>query len=572
MSENFQEMNRLPEQPAPDEPTADTGFLANAGEDKITQPPAWDDSGESLSDAGAVAGHNDLYLAKSDALLENARDSADAAAEDTAQQPSDETETAAESPEEAPASLSPAVIAQEEPPQPMEITPAPEISVTQPEPEVTVEPTPLSQQQTAQRKRKTRKILLTVIPILILVLVLAALTPTVILPEIRRMQAYNAAEEMLDAGMHDEAGDAFAALGEYKDAPIMALEARYRKADYLAFQENYEEAIAIWLELGSYADSAARAKQAEFDWKDDDYQRAIDMMAAEMFLDASRAFAALGDYRDSITLAEECQLLQKEADYQAAEAALAAKDYETAIAGFKALGDYADARERHLAASYEYGCALIEAGRYENAIRCFESASGYTDANDKKREAHYLYGCELLAAGKYDAAIAQLQKSGDYRDAANQILKAKYGYVQANMNRSNTTTQTYLKTLIAQKYPGAQKLYDELYAWKVEIIAYNNSIYNANTNQSTVSKYGPMCIHFRITGGEPGTTIDLVGNLTAPNGQNGNIYFNSCKDGDTQCAYFEYYQPAYGATGTMTLRIYDSEGKLMATGSVRVTN
>jgi hypothetical protein len=139
------------------------------------------------------------------------------------------------------------------------------------------------------------------------------------------------------------------------------------------------------------------------------------------------------------------------------------------------------------------------------------------------------------------------------------------------MVRTNSTTQTYLKTLIAENYPGAQKLYGELYAWKVEIIAYNNSPYST-TSQSTISKYGPMCIHFRVTGGEPGATIDLVGNLTAPNGQSGNVYFNRCSDGDTLYATFEYYQPAYGATGTLSLRIYDSDGRLMTSGSVRVTN
>lgn len=568
MSENYQENNRLPEQPLPEGNTADFGSADTAGKEKILLPPARDEAPDALSDETSVADHNDLYQAKSDALLENARGDTDSAAEAVAAQRLAEPDAAPE----VPAPLPPAEVPPEEPAESQELTAAAPVTVVPTEAEISIEPTPRSQHQSAERKRKVRKALLVAIPILILTIVLAVLTPTVILPEIHRAQAYDAAEEMLAAGMHDDASAAFSALGDYRDSRIMALEARYQKAEYLASLENYEEAIAIWLELGSYSDSAARADQAVFDWKDDDYQAARRLMEEGQFLAAADAFAALGDYMDSISLVEECKLLQKDADYQSADAALAAGDYAAAIEQFKALGTYADAQERFRSASYEYGCLLLEEGKYEQAIRRLNDASGYEDAGEKKNQAYYLYGCALLKDGKYDAAITQLGKCGDYKDAADQILKAKYGYVQANMSRTNSTTQAYLKTLISENYSGAQKLYNELYAWKVEIIAYNNSPYNSTTTQSTISKYGTMCIHFKITGGEPGASIDLVGNLTAPNGQNGNIYFNGCKDGDTQCAYFEYYQPAYGATGTMTLRIYDSEGNLMATGSVRVTN
>lgn len=567
MSENYQENNRLPEQPLPEGNAADAGSADTAEKEKIVIPPVRDFSPDALSDEKATAMQDDLRQAKSDALMENARVES-GAAEDTAAQRLAEPDA----PPEVPAPLPPAEEPPEAPAESQELTAAAPVTVVPTEAEITIEPTPRSQLQSAQRKRKVRKALLIAVPVLILAIVLAVLTPTVILPEIHRAQAYDAAEEMLAAGMHDDAQAAFTALGDYRDSRVLALEARYQKAEYLSSLENYEEAIAIWLELGSYSDSAARADQAVFDWKNDDYQAAFRLVEEGQYLSASNAFAALGDYLDSISLAEDCQILQKGADYQSADAALAAGDYAAAIEQFKALGTYADAQERFRSASYEYGCLLLEEGKYEQAIRRLNDASGYGDTAEKKNQAYYLYGCALLKDGKYDAAITQLGKCGDYKDAADQILKAKYGYVQANMVRTNSTTQAYLKTLIAGNYPGAKKLYDELYAWKVEIIAYNNSPYNSTTTQSTISKYGTMCIHFKITGGEPGASIDLVGNLTAPNGQNGNIYFNSCKDGDTQCAYFEYYQPAYGATGTMTLRIYDSEGNLMATGSVRVTN
>ena len=567
MSENYQETNRLPEQSLPGENSADPGLMHNAGEDKTPQAPVPDGAGNALSDEKATAMQDDLRQAKSDALLENTRKDADSAAESSAPQrpaePAPVPETAIAVP--APESSSQA------PEQPQQLTVAAP-TVVQPAVDVTVEPAPLPRQKAAGSRKRSRKALPVIISILILAIVLAVLTPTVILPEIRRVQAYNSAEEMLQSGMHDEACAAFSALGDYKDARIMALESRYQKADYLSNLQNYEEAIAIWLELGSYSDSADRARQAEYYWKDGDYQFAISLMEDGQFPFAADIFASLGNYQDSIVLAENCRLLQLEAEYRAAEEALAACNYPVAIDRFKELGDYADSHDRYREASYKYGCRLMEEHKYEHALRRFSDADGFEDAESMIIDAHYRYGSRLLDEEKYESAICHLSQCPGYQNADRKLLEAKYGYVKANMVRTNTTTQSYLKTLVAENYPGAQRLYNELYAWKVEIIAYNNSPYNSTVNQSTVSKYGPMCIHFKVTGGEPGATINLVGNLIAPNGQSGNVYFNSCSDGDTMYATFEYYQPAYGATGTLSLRIYDSDGNLMASGSVRVTN
>ena len=535
------------------------------GKAEAPQPPYPEDPAQAVSDAGAVTTDTDLYNAKSDALSDIPAESPCGTAEMSGLHYAAPEEPAPAAPTE----LIPAETPHEEI-LPLSSGPDPDITVL-PEPGIPVYtgiPVPAP---ATRSKGKGRKVLLAIIPVAIIAMILAFLLPTVILPEVQRVQAYNAAEEMLLTGMHDDAHNAFTALGDYRDARIMAMESLYRKAEYLSHQENYAEAISIWQELGSYSDSLARADQAEFDWKDEDYQTALNLMESGEFLEASRVFAGLDDYKDSMLLVEECQALQLDADYRAADAAYGNGDYESAIRQFQALGSYADAQERYRSANYEYGCLLLEQGKYERAILCFRDSSGYSDAREKITHANYLFGCSLLDAGKYEAAISRFEKCGNYLDASDNILKAKYGYVKANMARSNTTTQSYLKTLVAQKYPGAQNLYNELYAWKVEIIAYNNSPYST-VNQNTISKYGPMCIHFKVTGGEPGATINLVGNLTAPNGQSGNVYFNSCSDGDTLYATFEYYQPAYGATGTMTLRIYDENGKLMATASVRVTN
>ena len=65
MSENYQENNRLPEQPLPegnaaDAGSADTGSADTAEKEKIVIPPVRDFSPDALSDEKATAMQDDL--------------------------------------------------------------------------------------------------------------------------------------------------------------------------------------------------------------------------------------------------------------------------------------------------------------------------------------------------------------------------------------------------------------------------------------------------------------------------------------------------------------------------------
>lgn len=70
--------------------------------------------------------------------------------------------------------------------------------------------------------------------------------------------AYQRAENHLEAGQYDEAYAGFCALGTYRDAAVMAKEARYQKALLLLEEKKYTEANPILQELGDYKDSASR--------------------------------------------------------------------------------------------------------------------------------------------------------------------------------------------------------------------------------------------------------------------------------------------------------------------------
>lgn len=433
----------------------------------------------------------------------------------------------------------------------------------------------MKQERRQKRERTRKKLVKAMLLLLCLVLVgtLGTLAVTrIAIPAMEQKKAYQAAQELFAAGAYGEAEEAFLALGDYQDSPDRALQSRYQIAQVYYESGNFEQAIAVWEGMNGYSDSADRAAQALIDWKEEDYQSALALKQQTRFLDAAEAFALLGDYKDSAALRDECVELQNDADYTAAEAAVSGGDYPTAIGLFQKLGDYRDSDQKYLQTCYLHGASLYDGGSYMQAVTWFQAAGEYEDASQRAIEATYQYGCQLLAEEKFTDAIRELSKCADYSDAAKKLQDAKFGYVNANLKADNQTTQTYLKELIDARYPGAQKVHDELYAWKVEIVAFNNSPYDSSYNMTSLSKYQYMCVHFKLTGGVPDTTTNIRTTITLPSGYSGNIPHPNVSDGYIGCSYGWYDTPAYAPAGTLTFRAYDESGKLLLTATVPVTN
>ena len=148
----------------------------------------------------------------------------------------------------------------------------------------------------AKKPGKGRKILLWIVAAAV---VLAALTPTVILPEVQKAQAYSAAKQLLEQGTYLDAEAAFLALGDYRKAPEEACEARYRMAEEALRKGIYAQAVDTWQALGDYSDSAARAEAALDAWHGPDYEAAAALMAEGKYEAAAKRFQTLDVYRDS---------------------------------------------------------------------------------------------------------------------------------------------------------------------------------------------------------------------------------------------------------------------------------
>ena len=422
------------------------------------------------------------------------------------------------------------------------------------------------------RQKKARKVFLTVAAILVAMVLLAGLTVKVIIPAVETSNTYKSAVTMMSEGRFEDAESTFLSLGDYKDASAQALECRYQIAQRLLDNGDYAAAIDTWNQISGYADSDARAEDALIQWKEQDYQNALALKESGAYMEASDAFAQLDGYKDSDAQQAECAQLQKDVDYHAAMAAMEAGDYKEAMKLFADLGNYENATEMFANAAYLQAAALFEAKDYSAAADYFQKAGQFEDAPQRYLEATYQYGCKQLADKKYAAAISIFERCEGYSDTARKVMDAKYGYCQEHKDASNKTTYNYLKELVSAYYYGAQALYNEVFGWKVVIVAFNNNPYDNVTNQTSLSKYQTMCVHFKVSGGEPGATQNIRTVITLPSGYSGTVYHTGAKDGDVLCTYGWYDTPSYAPAGTLYFQAYDEAGNLLASASVRVTN
>lgn len=427
-----------------------------------------------------------------------------------------------------------------------------------------------------QHRKESGKFFLIALVAVILLAGLGWLIPNVVLPGIRNGQAMDQARQLLEQGAYEEASAAFAALGDYKDAPEQARESLYRLAGELREQGRYQESVEQYTLLGDYSDSAAQAEETLRQWKESDYQAARALVDNGAYPAAAAAFEALGDYKDAAQWVVECQMLQREGDYNQALAAMEAGDYQQARELFEGLGEYRDSAqlaqqcvELKREADYAAALALLENKDYAAAEEAFLALGDYEDSQNQLLNARYNYGCQLLQQEEYAAAVEKLELCGNYQNTDWNLKQAKLGYCKTHKDRNDADTLAYLKELKAIYFQGAQGLYDEIFGWKVEITSFSNKEWGEN--QDALSKYGIMYVHFKLTGGEPGQSLTLRTVLVVPGGNRGTIYHNSVSDGYVGYSSFWFHDPDRAPTGSLTFYAYDEAGRLLGSGSVKVT-
>jgi hypothetical protein len=109
--------------------------------------------------------------------------------------------------------------------------------------------------------------------------------------------AYCAARQYHDAGDYGAAAEAFALLGDYKDASAREKSARLDLARELLEQGRHQEAKTQLDLLGDYPGAALlRDEQV--------YQRAVSLLGTGYYLNAAVLFESIAHYKDSALLAQ----------------------------------------------------------------------------------------------------------------------------------------------------------------------------------------------------------------------------------------------------------------------------
>ena len=161
----------------------------------------------------------------------------------------------------------------------------------------------------------------------------------------------------------------------------------------------------------------------------------------------------------------------------------------------------------------------------------------------------------------------------DNDEIQDKINAAKFGYVKAYLDDRTATVEKYMNELMTLKYPGIQEIYDEYYAWHVNIVA-NTSADDTSTDVSTVSRNDTVYFHVSLSGGEPSEELLLYYEVTWPNG-NTQVYDldSTWKSGSNITARFQYPIPIFGREGKLTFKLYDrSTGEVMGSDSVTFKN
>ena len=427
------------------------------------------------------------------------------------------------------------------------------------------------------RRKAARKTFLVALVVVLVLGALGVLTPTVILPRIQNGQGYSAAMTALKEGRYDEAYAGFLALGDYKDSREMALEARYIQAQELYENGKFAEAIAVFETLGDYRDADEQAIAVRESWNEHDYQAALALVDAGAYPAAAAAFEALGDYKDSAQWVVECQLLQRDYDYKQALSVMEAGDYMGARELFLALGGYLDSQDKaaecfsaQQALDYAAAMEALEAKDYATALPLLERlGESYEDVAQKLVICHYALGLQHLAAEEFEDAVEHLSYCGNYQQTPWNLNLAKIGYARTHQDRNDPKTLEYLKELKTIYFQDSLTLYNQIFGWKVEVTAFSND--PNGTPQETLSKYGKMYVHFKVTGGEPGAKFTLRVLVTVPGGNRGTVYYESISSGYEGYASFWFDDPDRAPTGMLTFQAYDESNRLRCSASVLVT-
>ena len=177
----------------------------------------------------------------------------------------------------------------------------------------------------------------------------------------------------------------------------------YQQAISLENAGEYQEAIQIYSDLGSYRDSAARIKACR---QEINYLAAI-ALEQEDALKAWKKFQDFGDYKES-----------KQHIYQIASQYEQAQDYAQAVEIYSSILEYSDSQERIYQIAFRYE----QAHDFNEAVNVYSSISEYSDSQERIQ---FIQDTRKFnSVGAFHDGLAVV-----CRNKANKVFDYTYGYI-----------------------------------------------------------------------------------------------------------------------------------------------
>lgn len=173
------------------------------------------------------------------------------------------------------------------------------------------------------KERKNKRLTVAFVLVVLIACVVGWFVVTQVIPN----NKYQRAVALRESGQYDEAIAVFAELGDYSDAAQQLSETRYQQATNLRAFGKYDEAIALFAELGNYYDAAAQVTETK-------YQKATNLNAFGKYDEAYAIYVTLTGYKDVD------KLLTEDDNIVAVKKALEAREAKFTVGNYVTFGEY----------------------------------------------------------------------------------------------------------------------------------------------------------------------------------------------------------------------------------------
>lgn len=289
-----------------------------------------------------------------------------------------------------------------------------------------------------------------------------------------------------------------------------------------------------------------------------DYDRAKQLMNSGNYEEALAAFSKLGSYEDSDTYIFECHYLMAKQLFDNGQ-------YDEAKQEFTGLGNYKDSIDLIKQCDYHNAQSLFDDGKYDEAKKAFQALGDLEDSKEKVTACDYELAKALMSSDPKEA-IDALERLGDYKDSKDLLLDAKYAYCEAHKaDFDDDTVYLYMKQLVRANYEGADKLYDQIYAYKIVDVFWNSDVEDDDpaSGVSKIEQKKDKVLHFTLNGGTPDDDMTIKYKVIWPTGDVNENQYERPSD---------YYTLTLtnSPKGTLTVELYTDDGKLLKTTFVEV--